>query len=91
MSSIWLKVGGALFTYGFAREMRATYPKEKDVFGTRLIYSIGNGIEYILPPMTIMHMVSLINRADIYLNNKDKNLYKLSYEENNGQNWNVIL
>jgi hypothetical protein len=86
-----LKVGAALFTYGFAREMRAEYPKDKDLFGTRLIYSVGNGIEYVLPPITFMHMINLINRVDICLTNKDKNLYKTCYKEVLGQNWNAIL
>ena len=91
MSNRWVKVVGSLFTYGFARGMRADYPKEHDVLGTRLVWSFCNGCMYILPPFTMIKMAETINRIDICLTNKDKRLYTPYYREVMGYNWNVIL
>lgn len=91
MSNRLLKVAGAVFTYGFAREMRAEYPKGHDVLGTRLVWSFCNGCQYMVPPFTMIRMAEAINRIDICLTNKDKTLYKPYYRELMGYNWNVIL
>jgi hypothetical protein len=91
MNHTWVKIAGSLFTYGFAREMRAEYPTDHDVLGTRMVWSFCNGCQYMVPPFTMIKMAEAINRIDICLTNKDKILYKQYYREVMGYNWNVIL
>ena len=78
--SLLEKTGMGVFCYGFLRGIRAEYPAPYDTVGSRLCFSFFNGINYILPPFTILKMIHAIDRCDVYLTKKDPEKYPHIYE-----------
>jgi hypothetical protein len=75
--------------YGAYRQWNTGIDPPNNLLGHRSILAICNSIMYV-SPFGITKVFSLINRADIYYNKRDKTMYKSSYEELLGINYNTI-
>jgi hypothetical protein len=75
--------------YGGYRQWNTEIASPNNLLGHRSVLAICNSVYYV-SPLGLTKVFSLINRADIYYNNRDKTMYKSSYEELLGINYNII-
>ena len=81
------RVCGTMFTYGFARGMRAEY--HDNFYSTRLVYSFMNGVHY--GTCVVYPLMRLLDRAQIEYQRLPPEKHTRAYVETYGVNRNVIL
>ena len=84
---VWCSV---MFPYGFQRQWNVRLEKPHDLMSDRIFNSTATGIFYVLPPIGMVNMVSLLNRIEIKYTNKNKKDYESAYREMFGVNYNTL-
>ena len=79
-----------MFTYGFTRQWNVNHEDPFKLLSFRLLLSMGNGFMY-SSPLGLFSLLNLTNRTEIYITNKNKDIYKDQYKELIGYNFNTIL
>ena len=79
----------SMFPYGIYRQWNCEHKPPFNLFGHRVLGSLGNGIVYV-SPFGICKLFDLVNRLDIEYNKRDKTQYISPYFELFGKNYNTI-